>query len=412
MSFRRSSLAAAACILAGRAWAGEPAGITRCQEGAADILGERKAYVVQVCNLFGGTCYMNHPSINSTDCDEEALAIDSGECKLYPIFEYEDWAVRSGSDAVEQLSTDGDLGCSVASSNSVYTWSGACVAVQCSLGSGNFAGPGMTGDSNARDTGVTNTATVAWTANTLAELPDEAVQLKNVFLYRTGDYVATWKQAASGSSGSISYSVGSLPTSNGNSYGKEACPAANTALTSATITATDLRMCGSSADKWQYWNAVNLLVDATHYAQYSDSTAVTLNIAGVPFLFGKSAYKSQAAMAETRRVMLLENDAAGSAALMTSAAIEPKATGASDGEIAGTWRSYGVVFYCDLYARTDLTVCPQDNQKLFYVGDPNPDAEFGDDIAANSDPSNNDGAPALTTAASLLAAAAAAVATV
>jgi len=40
------------------------------------------------------------------------------------------------------------------------------------------------------------------------------------------------------------------------------------------------------------------------------------------------------------------------------------------------------VFYCDNYARTDLTACPADNQKIFYVADPNPAAAFGVTAAA------------------------------
>lgn len=416
MALRRPSLAAAACILAGRAWAAEPSNITRCQEGTADILSERKAYVVQVCNLFGDTCYMNHPSVESANCDTEALAIASGECKLYPIFEYNDWAVRSGSSAVEELSSQGDLGCMVSSSNSVYAWSGACVAVQCSLGSGSFAGPGMTGNSGStRTAGVTDTSAVAWTVNTLAELPDEADQLKNVFLFRTGNYVATWYKASSGSSNGIDYTVGSLPTSDGAAYGPVACPTTGTLLADATISAENLRMCGGAGNaKWNYWNAVNLLVDATRYAKYSSPTG-DLNIAAVPFLYGKSAYQSGEYMATSRQVMLLDGDTAGSSALMTSAMIVPDNTGASEGEeYAGTWRSYGVVFYCDDYARVDLTTCPEDNRKLFYVGDPNPNEAYGGTIVESDGPGGVPdaahpkaaclSAPALTIAASMLAA--------
>jgi len=32
---------------------------------------------------------------------------------------------------------------------------------------------------------------------------------------------------------------------------------------------------------------------------------------------------------------------------------------------------------CDDYGRTDLTACAATNQKMFYVGDPNPDVSFG-----------------------------------
>lgn len=370
----------AAAGLIGSAGATEPSGIARCQEGAADILGERKAVAVQVCNLFGATCYMNHPSTAAADCATQALAIDSGECKLYPIFEFADDSVRSGDAAVEHLSTVSDLGCSVSSSNGVYKWSGACVSVQCSLGDGNFAGPGMTGTGSSRTVGVADTATATFTANTLAELPDEADQLKNVFLYRSGDYVATYKRAASGSSNSISYTVGSLPTSDGNNYGPVACPSSNSLLTSETataISAANLRMCGNTGE-WVYYNAVNLLVDASHYATYSGDagSAADLNIGAVPFLAGKSAYRSGTAMADSRSVKLLSGSSSGSEVLVSSSAITPAATGAAEGKTAGTWRNYGVVFYCDDYARTDLTSCAEANRKVLYVGDPNPNAEF------------------------------------
>jgi len=377
---RRAWLLVAAGLVGG-ARAAEPTGIVRCQEGAEDILGERKAFTVQVCNLFGATCYMNHPSVASANCATEALAIDSGECKLYPIFEYEDDGVRSGSDAVEDLSTVSDLGCSVSSSSSVYKWSGACVAVQCSLGGDTFAGPGMTGTGSSRSTGVADTATAAFTVNTLAELPDEADQLKNVFLYRTGNYVATWSKGASGSSGDISYSVGSLPTSDGNNYGPVACPSSGNAMTSSAatgITAANLRMCGSTG-KWVYYNAVNLLVDATHYASMTADagSTVAVNINAVPFLMGKSNYRSGEKMDDPRAVKLHSGVASSSDALMTSETITPDSTGAAEGETAGTWRNYGVVFYCDKYDRTDLTACPEANRKMFYVADPNPNAQFG-----------------------------------
>jgi len=82
--------------------------VTRCTSGAANIT-TGIAFHVQVCNLFGGTCYINHPDIQ--DCATESLEILAGECKLYPIREYVDNWVRSGASAVEELSTERDLGC-------------------------------------------------------------------------------------------------------------------------------------------------------------------------------------------------------------------------------------------------------------------------------------------------------------
>jgi hypothetical protein len=238
-----------------------------------------------------------------------------------------------------------------------------------------------TGTSSSRAKAVKDTSVAGnWKANTLASLPSGAKQLKNVFLYRTGDYVATTHSTSSSGTG-YSYSVGKLPTSNGNNYGPVACPSTNNLMTAAKatgITAENLRMCGSTG-KWVYYNAVNLLLDASHYAKYSGNTGskTPLNIGSVPFLGGMSAYRSGTAMDDQRAVMLLSGSASSSAVLHTSQTIIPDKTGASAGQTAGCWRNYGVVFYCDDYARTDLTVCKAANQKMFYVADPNPNAVFG-----------------------------------
>jgi len=367
----------AACFVGG-SFAAEPADITRCTTGTTDILGNRKAYAVQVCNLFGATCYMNHPSIGSNNCGTHALTIETGKCKLYTIFEYKDNAVRSGDSAVELMSSDANLECKVSSSNSAYTWSGACVSVQCALGD-SFAGPGMTGNSNSRKTKVGDTNTAVFTSNTLASIPSLAKQLGNVFLYRTGSYVATYKRGAYGNSNSISYNVGDLPASSGNNYGPVVCPSTGNLLTSEAangITAENLRMCGA-AGKWVYYNAMNLLVDAEHYAKLTAGSASDLDINKIPFLYGNSKYLSGTQMATPRKVKLLSGNSAGSSDLLTSQMIVPETTGASAGEVAGTWRNYGVVFYCDDYERTDLTACNTANQKMFYVADPNPNAQFG-----------------------------------
>ena len=140
----------------------------------------------------------------------------------YPIREYVDNWVRSGASAVEELSTERDLGCSVFIQNGNARLSGACAAVQCSLGGSAWAGPGMTGSSPpTRETGVTNTATASWTNFTLVEISDDAEQLKNVFLYRTGDYVATTRRTYQWNT-NPTLSIGKLPTSNGNNYGSSA----------------------------------------------------------------------------------------------------------------------------------------------------------------------------------------------
>jgi len=239
----------------------------------------------------------------------------------------------------------------------------------------------QSGTSSSRATGVKDTTAATFQNNTLASITSDAKQLKNVFLYRTGNYVATYKRTSSGSSNGISYSIGALPTSDGNNYGPVACPSQNLKLTDAkatAMTAENLRMCGSTG-KWVYYNAINLLVDASHAAKFTADAGTTTekNIAAVPFLAGRSNYRSGTTMADARQVKLLSGSTATSSVLHTSAVITPGATGASKGETAGTWRSYGVVFYCDDYARTDLTACKTENHKMFYVADPNPGTAFG-----------------------------------
>lgn len=362
---------------------------TVCTTGVADILGTRKAYAVQVCNLAGGTCFINHPAIASTACSTHALEIASKTCKLYPIFEYADNGVRSGTSAVEHMSTEGDLGCSISRTSSggavSYKYSGACVSVQCSKGGSpvTYAGLAMSrtsGTSNGRTTGVTNTATQTFVVNTVGSISSAAKQLKNVFLYRTGDHIATTTTISSSGTG-YAYNHGALPTSNGNSYGPISCPSTNNAMTSTaatTMLATNLRKCGSSAGKWVYYNAVNLLMDASLYTQYgpNDGSTSWLDLASTPFLDGKSGYKAGTAMDDHRAVRILTGSSSSAATQMTSQAIEPAVS--FSGETAGTWRSYGVVFYCDDYTRADLTACRTQYQKVFYVADPDPDAEFGE----------------------------------
>ena len=67
---------------------------------------------------------------------------------------------------------------------------------------------------------------------------------------------------------------------------------------------------------------------------------------------------------------------------MNSQTIVPGYDGASAGQsYAGTYRAFGVVFYCADRARTDLTSCPVADRKMFYVADPNPNAVFGADAS-------------------------------
>ena len=76
-----------------------------------------------------------------------------------------------------ELSTERDLGCSVFIQNGNARLSGACAALQCSLGGDAWAGPGMTGSSPpTRETGVTNAATASWTNFTVVEISGERIE--------------------------------------------------------------------------------------------------------------------------------------------------------------------------------------------------------------------------------------------
>jgi len=63
--------------------------IAKCQTGKADLAGDTKVFTVQVCNLFGATCYVNQVETTSADCAENALMIESQQCALFPIMSYQ-----------------------------------------------------------------------------------------------------------------------------------------------------------------------------------------------------------------------------------------------------------------------------------------------------------------------------------
>ena len=129
--------------------------ITKCTAGKTDLVGTTTNVVtVQVCNLFGATCYVNHPETVSTNCATEALKVDNLQCALFPIMTYKSNA-RTDSTKLEVGSTGG---CSVSCSGTDCKFSGGCVSVQCSLGDTTYAGPAKTGTSTSRKVGVTNTA--------------------------------------------------------------------------------------------------------------------------------------------------------------------------------------------------------------------------------------------------------------
>jgi hypothetical protein len=131
-----------------------------------------------------------------------------------------------------------------------------------------------------------------------------------------------------------------------------------------------------------YFGAANLLMDKAMYAKYSGNSetglaSTTRNINNIDFLSGNSNYQSGDDMDDSRAVYL-HDGGASSEVLMTSETITPAmSSGMATQDTAGQWRFYTVVFYCDKYDRTDLTTCPADNRKMFYVADPNPAPAFG-----------------------------------
>jgi len=359
------------------------ADITKCQTGKTDLVGtDTNVFTVQVCNVFGATCYMNQVETAPGDCAAKALKVENLQCALFPIMSYK---ANARTDAT-QLQVGGGSGCSVSCSGTDCKFSGACVSVQCSLGGtpATYAGPGMTktGTGSARSVGVKDTAAAdAFQVNHFASLSVSGS--KTVLLARTGNYVGTYARGGS-ASGTVTYNFGKLPTIAGNNYGPKACPSSTSLVSAATGTSKEeLRMCGNTG-KWVYFGAANLLMDKSMYAKYSGDSAsglgtTKLNINSIPFLSGNSAYRSAKAMDDSRAVYLHEG-AATSSVLMTSETITPAISeSASMGkqDFAGQWRFYSVVFYCDDYARKDLTACAAANQKIFYVADPNPAPAFG-----------------------------------
>jgi len=332
---------------------------------------------------------VNHPETAAGDCATKALKVDNLQCALFPIMSYKS---NDRADAAK-LQVGGGSKCFVSCSGTDCKFSGNCVSVQCSLGGdpATYAGPGMTlsGTKSARKVGVTDTAaTDAFQVNHFASLVVSGS--KTVLLSRTGNYVGTYARGGSASGTGATYNFGTLPTIGGNNYGPKKCPSSTTLASASAASKEELRMCGSTG-KWVYFAAANLLMDKSMYAKYSGDSASGLaavskvkNIKSVPFLSGESQYRSGDAMDDSRAVYL-HDGAASASILMTSETITPaKSTAASMGtqDIAGTWRFYTAVFYCDNYARTDLTACPADNQKIFYVADPNPTASFGATAAA------------------------------
>eukprot|EP00928_Gymnodinium_smaydae_P087549 TRINITY_DN717_c0_g2_i1.p1 TRINITY_DN717_c0_g2~~TRINITY_DN717_c0_g2_i1.p1 ORF type:complete len:425 (+),score=80.53 TRINITY_DN717_c0_g2_i1:63-1337(+) len=358
----------------------EISAITKCQNGRKDLVNETtKVFTVQVCNLFGATCYMNQVETPSSECGDKALMIPNQECALFPIYTYKDYD-RSDASKLQV----GGPGCVVSCSGTDCKFTGGCVSVQCSLGGDpvKYAGPAMTksGSSSSRKSGITNTSAAdTFQVNTFASLHDVSGS-KTVLLARTGNHVGTFERGSS-ASGKVTYNFGKLPTIKGNNYGPKACPSSTTLVSASTASGEEMRMCGSTG-KWVYFAAANLLMDKTMYGSYSGDSKVgvastKLNMNTLPYLSGNSGYRSGAPMNHSRVVYLHDGSSSSTDVLMTSGTIKPNmSVEMAAQDYAGQWRFYTVVFYCDKYDRTDLTTCPEENRKMFYVADPNPKAAF------------------------------------
>lgn len=358
--------------------------VTKCQSGVADLVGTSKALTAQVCNLFGGVCYINQVQLASSTCATGALKINHGSCALFPIMDYTDANTQQV----------GDLDCTVVCSGATCKLSGACVSVQCSTGEATFVGPANTAVNSwgVRTTaGITDTnAETVFTVNTFAEIK---AGMNTFFLSRTGNYVGTYQTGPkeTGTTERFRYTSGLLPWIAGVNYGPTVCPSPTTLMSAATsATKEDLRMCGSNSGKWVYYAGVNLLMDKTMYAAASGNSAVgtntlatTLgfNLGAAPFLHGVTGFQSGNAMDDQRKVYLYEAATKTGEPFLNSDTITPATsegmTKLEPDDVAGTWRTYGVVFYCTDYARTDLTKCATSNRAMFYVADPNPAPAFG-----------------------------------
>merc|ERR1719420_33343 len=263
---------------------------------------------------------------------------------------------------------------------------------------------------------------------TFAYIPSKAKQSKTVFLVRTGNYVGTSDIIKKSSSGT-EWKVGALPTlgeATAN-YGPKACPSTGQKLTSlnaatTAMTAAQTRMCGNTG-KWNYWGGANFLMDkalqvglskdstgttAERQAKHVAGTATTtLDAVGTPkFLMSEEKYKSTQSMDDPRKLCI--KGGTSGACILTSDTITPKNpslthdlacgegtfSGTTQSCRAGQWRYFGVAFYCEDYARTDLTKCAEDKRKMFYVSEPAPDALYGTTGADIEGVVRGSGAPA------------------
>jgi len=83
---------------------------------------------------------------------------------------------------------------------------------------------------------------------------------------------------------------------------------------------------------------------------------------------------------DNSRKIYIKADATSSATVLVGSDAftpQPGNKAAFKDELGGTWRNFGAAFYCDDYARTDLTTCKEENRKVFFTCDPNPDACYG-----------------------------------
>jgi len=388
-----------------------PAITTTCEVGKEDLVGTSKYFTVQVCNLFGATCYMNHVSLNSSECASKALKIPHETCALFPIISYQD---NNNADPASLL-TGTRPSCSISCNydGEDCKFSGACVSVQCSLGGNSWAGAALssptcrsTSSSSrycTREGSVTDTSK----SSSFEQIPIMSLYStsKTVLLSRAGTSVAA-TTARAGSKLDEGSKVGLVgmfpaPTAYTIQSGPAACPSSNKLMSEVTETAAQLRTCTigvSGGKKYMYAGVANLLADTGDLNGYSVSRrvaidgTVTHSHSGarrrrtfVPFMGGVLQRYTDSRSDRTWPACFqfsLRKGTDGpiaswekSSAVMESAAFAPNSV--FPGETAGTYRNYVAIFYCTDYARTDLTTCGADKAAVFYVADPSPALHFG-----------------------------------
>jgi len=393
------------------------ASYTKCEVGKEDLVGTSKYFTVQVCNLFGGTCYMNHVSLTQSQCATKALKIPHESCALFPIISYKDNNNANPADLLAGTSPSCSISCR-GDQGTDCKFSGACVSVQCSLGGnkpgGNsWATPGLSSPTCPSSGGCLRQGSVTDASNSSGFKEISMMSLysssKTVFLSRTGYFVAVEmaSRKTTPEKGSEVGLVGLFPRPGGSTVqsGPAACPSSNKLMSEVTETADQLRTCtigSSGGKKYMYAGAANLLADtgdmngftvnrrrSSSYSVIDGQVTHGANSrrrrTSVPFMNGvlqrytdSSKDSSWPACFQFSLRKGTDGPTAswdGTSAVVESASFAPNSLFA--GETAGTYRNYVAVFYCTDYARKDLTTCGADKGAVFYVADPSPALHFG-----------------------------------